>query len=654
MDQINPHHSGPPALTHMASQAQAQASRAQVTQLPLNQTDFHPTRFLQQDQNQSHGHHIPLVQQHSGQLNQRQHQQSGLNILPLSHNNSWNYHNPSAGLTAHGQQNQHHQSSTYPPGLTSHNQQIRDQQSNSLRFQNSEYNEDNHIASPANNPRVASVLALESHPSVIQNPPNHASLNHSTCPDIHPPRASQKRNNGRRCQETLASVPHSTVTAVPTSTSTPTSTQTQAPTTTRAIVNLFLPNSLIGDREPLQNSSSNLPLPEEMMKKSSVELRTLASKHAKGTTVPPSKQSLFTRLYEEFDKVLAINCINSEVSVSAVQKLWGQKGSRKGAHKYQRYTQSEEVRALYKDAAGVASGTASTLASIKWHAKSKTEQDFYKVENQTVNSATSDNTISSVPHADANDFPTKNKSLASARAAVNKFLIKWQTEANDMAATYSGDFAMIGVSNYLGDDAYQIVRATPRALKWVEHDLICNPKNPIAARLQAFVTGTEAGLLNLSKVKVDERAKCREALSDLISLRTKGTTKKWPWKGCMEKLAAEGYFVQFAPDSKSQASNIMQESNQLTPTQARDVLADLADNKILILETETGPVRKAKRKRPHGDTPPATSSTDQIPPAEVTPITNDSPFADHSTTNHTPAQDVPIAGIIPPLIADNM
>ncbi|KAH9813170.1 hypothetical protein DFH28DRAFT_1129148 [Melampsora americana] len=651
MDQINPHHSGPPALTHMASQAQAQASRGQVTQLPLNQTDFCPTRFLQQDQNQSHGHHIPLVQQHSGQLNQCQHQQSGLNILPLvqqhsgqhnqrqhqqsglnihhsnsnykivqSHNNSWNYHNPSAGLTAHGQQNQHHQSSTYPPGLTSHNQQIRDQQSNSLRFQNSEYNEDNHIASPANNPRVASVLALESHPSVIQNPPNHASLNHSTCPDIHSPRASQKRNNGRRCQETLSSVPHSTVTAVPTSTSTPTSTQTQAPTTTRAIVNLFLPNSLIGDREPLQNSSSNLPSTDEMMKKSSVELRTLASKHAKGTTVPPSKQSLFTRLYEEFDKVLAINCINSEVSVSAVQKLWGQKGSRKGAHKYQRYTQSEEVRALYKDAAGVASGTASTLASIKWHTKSKTEQDFYKVENQTVNSATSDNTISSVPHADANDFPTKNKSLASARAAVNKFLIKWQTKANNMAATYSGDFAMIGVSNYLGDAAYQIVRATPRALKW------------------AFVTGTKAGLLNLSKVKVDERAKCREALSDLISLRTKGTTKKWPWKGCMEKLAAEGYFVQFAPDSKSQASDIMQESNQLTPTQARDVLADLADNKILILETETGPVRKAKRKRPH----------------EVTPITNDSPFADHSTTNHTPAQDVPIAGIIPPLIADNM
>lgn len=72
-----------------------------------------------------------------------------------------------------------------------------------------------------------------------------------------------------------------------------------------------------------------------------------------------------------------------------------------------------------------------------------------------------------------------------------------------MAATYHGDFAMIGVSNYLGGDAYQIVRGTPRALQWVEHDKLCDPKKHVAAQLQSFVTGTEAGLLNLSKLKVD-------------------------------------------------------------------------------------------------------------------------------------------------------
>lgn len=75
-----------------------------------------------------------------------------------------------------------------------------------------------------------------------------------------------------------------------------------------------------------------------------------------------------------------------------------------------------------------------------------------------------------------------------------------------MAATYEGDFAMIGVSNYLGNDSYQVVRATPRASKWVEHDRTCNPKNHFAANLQAFVTGTKAGLLNSSKTKLDGKS----------------------------------------------------------------------------------------------------------------------------------------------------
>ena len=72
-----------------------------------------------------------------------------------------------------------------------------------------------------------------------------------------------------------------------------------------------------------------------------------------------------------------------------------------------------------------------------------------------------------------------------------------------MAETYEGNFVMIGVSNYLGDDSYQIVRATPRALQWVGHDKMLNSKNHIAAQLHAFVTGTETGQLNLSKTKVD-------------------------------------------------------------------------------------------------------------------------------------------------------
>lgn len=90
----------------------------------------------------------------------------------------------------------------------------------------------------------------------------------------------------------------------------------------------------------------------------------------------------------------------------------------------------------------------------------------------------------------------------------------------------------------------------------------------------------------------------------LSDIRTRGSIQKWPWKGCKEKLVKAGYFVQFAPNAKSQESDIMQPSNQLTPTQARDILSDLLENKILMLETEEGPSRKAKRKRNLESSPP--------------------------------------------------
>lgn len=182
-------------------------------------------------------------------------------------------------------------------------------------------------------------------------------------------------------------------------------------------------------------------------------------------------------------------------------------------------------------ASGVVSGKGSQSASSRWHELSQSEQDSYKVEyqplNEPVNIAPGSINTNSVPDANSKDAQGQNGSMANARVAVDNFMIKWQMEVSlfqfasfeesyeywrwtmsymqaiNMAATYHGDFAMIGVSDYLGKDAYQIVRATPRALQWVEHDKLCDPKKHVAAQLQSFVTGTEAGLLNLSKLKVD-------------------------------------------------------------------------------------------------------------------------------------------------------
>lgn len=156
--------------------------------------------------------------------------------------------------------------------------------------------------------------------------PNHQPHQHNprgNRVEIHPPTTTQRRHTGRHRREEPVSVSQLPPTIESTSLTTPKSSQTQGPTNTRAIVNLFLPNSLRGERGRSPKSLSNLPSPEDMMKKSSVELRMLANKHAKKkSSLPVAMHSFFMELYDEFDKALAINCINNQVSVDSVHKLW--------------------------------------------------------------------------------------------------------------------------------------------------------------------------------------------------------------------------------------------------------------------------------------------------------------------------------------------
>ncbi|EGG09794.1 uncharacterized protein MELLADRAFT_95285 [Melampsora larici-populina 98AG31] len=614
----------------------SQAHGVQGAQGTPNQTDFYHSGFIghgQQREDHNQLHNQLSAQQHGGQQSPAQNEQNTYIFHPdlarQDHHNTYSSYPNSAQQDHHNIYNSMYPGSNYDSSnLTAHAQQTQSTHYRSNLQQTQDYFHSSGQSqlhdrnfgerSPKNNQHVASVRLLQSRPPVIQEATYPSALDRNRQPpqastgthlQSQPPTTTQKRKNARR--EGPAGVPRIPPTIEPTrsaSLTTPTSTRTQGPTTTRAI-------------------------------------------HAKNKdTVPPALKNYYLALHDEFDKALAINCINNQVSVKAVRKLWGEKTVRRGPNSYQQWYKSEEVSGIFKETSGVANGKGSTLASSIWSEKSQAEKDSYKVQNQPVNSVTTPNPIDSTPHTDSNTPRTellsnvraKNMSLASARAAVNNFMLKWQGEANNMAATYEGDFAIIGVSNYLGDDSYQVVRATPRALKWVEHDRICHPKNHIAAQLQAFVTGTQAGLLNLSKTKLDDRGRCREALSKLISIKTKDKIKKWTWKGCKEKLAEDGYYVQFASDSKSCTSYIMQDSNQLTPTQARDVLDDILHNKILILETEAVPTRKAKRRRQCGsDNPPATPLEDPSTPTNnTTPINiNTPPIATHSASDNTPAED---------------
>lgn len=132
-----------------------------------------------------------------------------------------------------------------------------------------------------------------------------------------------------------------------------------------------------------------------------------------------------------------------------------------------------------------------------------------------------------------------------------------------------------------------------------------------------------------------------------LGIRTNGSTRKWPWKGCKEKLAILGYRVQLALNSKSQASDLMQESNQLTPAQARDILSDIVENNIRIVVTEVGPTRSSKRKRidpaedtlhdntSRGDKTPTATNHTNAPPNMASDNNSHNNSPDNTPTTHS-------------------
>lgn len=221
MMNLYPFHSGIPARPDLPT-SQTHGPGQQLTQPEPNQTNFHHAGFM--------GAGVRQEQQPGGQHNQSEQDQQYMINYPESHDSGANNDNFQTYVNP-----------CYPPGVAPHTHQSQDPHPDYL--QTSDPIKPHHTAV---NRQVASVLALELPPSIIQANPNVQVQVPPTRPENNPPRPSQKRNNARRRQE----LTHAAPTTAPTnSTITPTSTQTQAPTTTRAIINLFLLNSLRGEQD---------------------------------------------------------------------------------------------------------------------------------------------------------------------------------------------------------------------------------------------------------------------------------------------------------------------------------------------------------------------------------------------------------------------
>lgn len=328
MNNYNPHHSQSEFPTQTASSQRfgGQSSPSQANS--YNHIHGHQSSFEAQRQDTFEAHSLAMNTGLPSLQSHRSYQSHAPTYPDQRH-----YHSTSSDYGQQSQSQGRQVLNNLQPTMANHFRSVQ-----APRLQQSQVH-DQHEAnridhfSLVNQHHVLPVDSLDPRTSLIQQRSTHQQI--STA-DLRPPESSQRHNKGRNRREAPRLHPRSEATSVPTLSSTP---QVQEPSTTRAIVNSFLPNSLRGESQ--SSLPSTLPTPDEMMKKSSVQLRMLASKHAKNkkvSSLPHDLQGYFMDLYDEFDKVLAINCINHQVSVASVHQLWYDSSLQSWKYTYQTLT----------------------------------------------------------------------------------------------------------------------------------------------------------------------------------------------------------------------------------------------------------------------------------------------------------------------------
>ncbi|KAH9821122.1 hypothetical protein DFH28DRAFT_1079218 [Melampsora americana] len=295
----------------------------------------------------------------------------------------------------------------------------------------------------------------------------------------------------------------------------------------------------------------------QAMKKTPVELRFLAEKHAQ-TGMSQAVFHSILKFHKEMETLIAIKALELGTTVSVIEEIFG-----------------EAMRAL----------------STRWAEMDKTEKESYRkvsyetsIINETVDQELAE--LDFGPQARNEIMQPRTSVLANPRCnktskvAAKRLLDDTLAKCIPVAKTHHFEMVIIAISCHIAKHNFQLTRNTIGLDKALDIIYTADGDKALPVQLQSYLVGKTPQSLRLELETSGRKFQSRvvHSLSDFLYETTK--LKHWPWSNCDKVLADAGYELNLLPGARTLPSTLKTSSNYLNQAKLVALEQDLKEHLI--------------------------------------------------------------------------
>ncbi|KAA1100604.1 hypothetical protein PGTUg99_027643 [Puccinia graminis f. sp. tritici] len=336
---------------------------------------------------------------------------------------------------------------------------------------------------------------------------------------------------------------------------------------------------------------------EELLKLTEAQLAIQARKASK-RAMSDDDRDFFANFHHRQRKLLIIQAIERGVSMPMVDGYLGKRMVIKKPSGWNRFMQTPKVREVFRGAQkGVKDKSAMPLVSTMWNELPEEERLRYMKPSSKKQHNNLDPSIAATnnenPSGEADDdnedelqvIMRRSVSFKRASDQVQDFMADWFEQAVHISKTCDCEMVMFAVSRHLGTHSFQFTRSTHGATRFVMGAQILDGTRHYAAQFQSYITGYEVAQIAKINGKKQGPPKTPSVstavrLSHLITEKTEGVIKKWPWTRTEFRLAKLKYRLVLLPGSKTNRDWLMRPGRELKGPREATLHLDL-DKKLI-------------------------------------------------------------------------
>ncbi|KAH9809626.1 hypothetical protein DFH28DRAFT_1086086 [Melampsora americana] len=347
-----------------------------------------------------------------------------------------------------------------------------------------------------------------------------------------------------------------------------------------------------GDEQPVFD-----PAQLKASNKTAIELRCLAVKFAMSGLTETVLESVLA-FHEEIETMIAIKALELGVTVSDIEKVFGKYVGIRRPSAWNRFLQSPNARAIFKEARGIGDGKGMKLLSQVWKNMTQEEKDVYKEATQAADSTTLNTLEQGLEEVQVGPqrrqailHPRSNvvinpRNLVQYKHNAETFMDEMLAKCIPVAKTNHFEVVLIAVSTHIGKHNFQITRNTAGVTLPVKMIYDIEGVQNFPAQLQALLVGKTT--LQLADDLADKTAHGLHArVVKSLSRFLHGVTglNHWPWSRCDKTLGDLGFELKLLPGARSQLATFKTPSNTLNQAKLLALESDLNDNMIHLVRT---------------------------------------------------------------------